>query len=215
MAGQKRRTSRGSDIPPNCLYGQASETIGEATMDMNDILNQWDKIQADKIKKQKENKQPQVSHKKANAPTPEEKELAKSKLQAYDEENNKQINPMEFWLRRYGTIDKDKLQEETDERIRQSDHNYLREMKPEARIDLHGLHQDEAEQRLDNFVGDCKKRGIKKIMIVHGKGIHSHGSDPVLGELVRKFIERDKRLGMSGHPDRTQGGSGATWVIIK
>ena len=184
-------------------------------MDMNDIMNQWDKIQKDKIKKQKESGHNQVSHKKANAPTKEEKELAKSKIQNFDEENNKQINPMEAWLRRYGTIDKDKIQEEADERLKETDRNYLREMKPEARIDLHGLHQDEAEARLNTFVTDCQRRGIRKIMIVHGKGIHSNGSDPVLGELVRKFIERDKRLGASGHPDRTQGGSGATWVIIK
>ena len=37
-------------------------------------------------------------------------------------------------------------------------------------------------------------RKIKKIMIVHGKGIHTHGSDPVLGEMVRKFIEQDKSI---------------------
>ena len=63
-------------------------------MDMNDILNQWDKVQADKIRKQKESGKNQVSHKKPNAPTPEEKELAKSRMQNFDEENNKKINPM-------------------------------------------------------------------------------------------------------------------------
>ena len=47
-------------------------------MDMNDILNQWDKIQADKVKKQKESGKNTVSHKKANAPTPEEKAAAAS-----------------------------------------------------------------------------------------------------------------------------------------
>ena len=133
-----------------------------------------------------------------------------------DKDNKKEhINPMELWLEKYGTIDKDKLQEDADNRLKQTNQNYLRDMKPEARIDLHGLHQDEAEASLNCFVSNCKNRGIKKILIVNGKGIHSQGSDPVLGELVRKFIERDKRLGASGHPDRTQGGSGATWVIIK
>ena len=58
-------------------------------------------------------------------------------------------------------------------------------------------------------------RRLKKILIVHGKGIHSSGSDPVLGEMVRKFIESDKRLGTSGHPDASGGGKGATWVILK
>lgn len=184
-------------------------------MDMNDILNQWDQIQKDKVQKQKMSGHNQVSHKKANAPTKEEKELARGKIIDFEAENNKSINPMELWLRRYGTIDKDKIKEEADERIKQTDFNYLRAMKAEARIDLHGLHQDEAEERLNFFIGDCKKRGLKKVLIIHGKGNHSTGTDPVLGELVRRFIEHDKRLGMSGHPDKSLGGNGATWVIIK
>ena len=48
-------------------------------MDMGDILAQWDNIQSDKVKKQKESGKNTVSHKKANAPTPEEKALAKEK----------------------------------------------------------------------------------------------------------------------------------------
>lgn len=185
-------------------------------MDMNDILSRWDNIQKTENRKQKESGRNQVSHKKANAPTPEEKELARAKLQNnFDEENNKQINPMELWLRRYGTVDKDKLNDETEERQKQNDRNFLREMRIEAKLDLHGLHQDEAEQRLSWFISDCKRRGLRKILIVHGKGIHTTGSDPVLGEVVRRFIEHDKRLGMSGHPDRNMGGNGATWVIIK
>lgn len=187
-------------------------------MDMGDILNQWDSMQSDKIRKQKESGKNQVSHKKANAPTAEEKARAaekdfEAKLQA---DNSKRINPMELWLRRYGTIDKDKLAEEQQERSKLYDRNYLINMKPEARLDLHGLHQDEAEESLTRFITDCKARGLRKVIIIHGKGIHTSGSDPVLGELVRRFIERDKRCGASGHPKtKAEGGTGATWVLIK
>ena len=187
-------------------------------MDMGDILNQWDNIQKEKIRKQKESGKNTVSHKKANAPTKEEKAAAaekdfESKIRT---ENSKEINPMELWLRRYGTIDKDKLAEEAEEHSKYQDRNYLINMRPEAHLDLHGLHQDEAESRLNIFISDCIKRGLKKVMIIHGKGIHTTGTDPVLGELVRKFIERDKRCGMSGHPKTKQeGGTGATWVILK
>ena len=187
-------------------------------MDMGDILAQWDNIQSDKVKKQKESGKNTVSHKKANAPTPEEKARAKekdfeAKLRA---ENSKEINPMELWLRRYGTIDKDKLAEEQYERTKEQDRNYILNMKPEARLDLHGLHQDEARVKLDSFITDCCRKGLRKVIIIHGKGIHTTGTDPVLGELVRKFIEHDKRCGSSGHPKTKQeGGSGATWVILK
>lgn len=187
-------------------------------MDMNDILNQWDQLQADKIKKQKESGKNTVSHKKANAPTKEEKAALEEKnFEAkMRDENSKTINPMEMWLRRYGTVDKDKIAEEAEERNRENDRSYLVNMRPEARIDLHGLHQDEAEERLNNFITDCVKRGIRKVMIIHGKGNHTTGTDPVLGPLVRRFIEQDKRCGMSGHPKtKAEGGTGATWVILK
>ena len=87
-------------------------------MDFGDILNQWDGVQkAEKSKAKERAKVPQVSHKMANAPTPEEKAARKrAKLAAegrlYEEQMKedakKQINPMELWLRRYGVTDKDK-----------------------------------------------------------------------------------------------------------
>lgn len=188
-------------------------------MDMNDILNRWDTLQK-KEKQEKANaKQIQVSHKKANAPSMEEKEVLKQKkeIQKIKEDDfSKKINPMELWLRRYGTIDKDKIAEETAERTKQQDRNYLINMKPEAVLDLHGLHQDEAEQKLTFFVNQCVRKKIRKVLIIHGKGNHTKGSDPVLGELVRKFIEYNPYCGMSGHSkNKNEGGSGATWIILK
>ena len=160
----------------------------------------------------------------ANAPTPEEKAARKrAKLAAegriyeaqMEEDAKKSINPMELWLRRYGVTDKDKAADEYNERAKMESREYLRTMRPEARIDLHGLTRDEAWLKLTGFVNDCIRRGLKKILIVHGKGNHSNGSDPVLGPMVKTFIEQNKNLGTSGHPDRSMGGTGATWVIIK
>lgn len=194
-------------------------------MNFGDILNQWDTAQKEQKKAAREKpKVPQVSHKMANAPTPEEKAAKKrAKLAAegrlYEEQikldSQKTINPMELWLRRYGVTDKDKAAAEYEERAKMESREYLRTMRPEARIDLHGLTRDEAWNKLNSFVNDCIRRGLKKILIIHGKGNHSHGSDPVLGQMVRTFIEQNKNLGSSGHPDRAMGGTGATWVIIK
>jgi DNA-nicking Smr family endonuclease len=186
-------------------------------MDFGDILGEWDK-------KQKEsahvgaNKGSQDSHKKANAPTPEEKEAAHqgyTSEQVMVQASKERIDPMEMWLRRYGTVDKDAAAESYAEQTRMQSREYLRELKPESRIDLHGLTRDEAWEKLNEFVGDCVRRGFVKILIVHGKGNHSTGSDPVLGAMVRTFIEQDARLGSLGHPDKIHGGTGATWVIIK
>ena len=184
-------------------------------MDMGDILAQWDDLK--KKEKMAAKKGAQVSHKKANAPTKEEKELAQArKDNSSIKNNNPTINPMEYWLNRYGTVDKDKIAEETVERTKQQDREYVLNMRPEAYLDLHGLHQDEARIRLDSFISDCKRRGFRKVMIIHGKGIHTSGSDPVLGEVVRRFIESDRRCGTSGHPkNKSDGGTGATWIILK
>ena len=183
-------------------------------MNMDDILNQWDDIKKkEKAAAKEKAKAQQVSHKKANAPTKEEKEIQEA---ARGNPGKPVINPMEFWLNRYGTVDKDKIAEESRERTKEQDRNYVLNMKPEAVLDLHGLHQEEAYVQLEGFITDCKRRGLRKVMLIHGKGIHTHGTDPVLGEVVRRFIEADKRCGQSGHPkNKAEGGSGATWVILK
>ncbi|WP_149553937.1 Smr/MutS family protein [Treponema pectinovorum] len=188
-------------------------------MDFGDILEQWSNEQK-KASVQKKSAPSQVSHKKPNAPTAEEKaqanrlysQTAKGQM---EEDSKKTINPMELWLRRYGTVDKDKLNAESQEASKMENREYLRKMRPDARIDLHGLTRDEAWARLESFVEDCLRRGYKKIEIVHGKGIHSNGSDPVLGQMVKTFIEQNKHLGASAHNDRRHGGSGATWVLLK
>ncbi len=124
------------------------------------------------------------------------------------------VNPMAAWLRRYGVVDKDAQKEERERKEKLLNREELKKLPCEAEIDLHGLTSEEAEQRLNAFVTECCRRGLRKILIIHGKGNHSETA-PVLYGLVRSFIERDYRLGESGHPDRTAGGKGATWVLIK
>lgn len=108
-------------------------------MDFGDILSQWDSIQKNHVPK---NKGPQICRKKANAPTKEEKEAARqgySYEQIMDQNSQKRINPMELWLRRYGTVDKDKAFEENVRQEKLNDINYLKTLAPEATIDLHQL----------------------------------------------------------------------------
>lgn len=188
-------------------------------MDFGEILDQFEKSQTFSAKAQNHKKQSQQSsHKKANAPTAQEKELLaqkKSLEQIMAEENSRHINPMTAWLNHHGVVDKDKIADEMEKNEKLNSIEYLRNIKWGATIDLHQLTREEAWAKLDSFVTECKNRGIRKILIIHGKGIHSNGSDPVLGQMVRLFVEQDSRLGMSGHPDRNNGGNGATWVIIR
>ncbi len=184
-------------------------------MDFGDILDQW-ADQQEAAARQK--KQSQVSHKKANARTAEEKAARAqgySAEQLMEQDAKRTVAPMDFWLRRYGVVDKDRIAQSHAQETKMRSPKYLRSLPLDAKIDLHGLTRDEAWTRLDEFVRDCKRRGLKKILIVHGKGNHSQENSPVLGAMVRTFIECNASLGMSGHPDGNQGGAGATWVILK
>jgi DNA-nicking Smr family endonuclease len=95
--------------------------------------------------------------------------------------------------------------------------------KPDAFIDLHGLGADEAWIALKAFFEDSRLKGLEKVLVIHGKGNHlsSHSSqkgtcrEAVLPDITRRFIESCSYAGESGHTRAQNGGSGATWVILK
>ena len=103
-------------------------------MDFGDILSQWEQQQKDAKKKQKESGKNQISHKKANAPTAEEKAMMNQK-KAFDfvQENQKKVNPQELWLRRYGVVDKDSLAEQEEFRNKYKSRENLVALRPESR----------------------------------------------------------------------------------
>ncbi len=124
------------------------------------------------------------------------------------------------WEKSFGNdahdiFDKDAQREKFEEREKMRDSEYVKKLQPQDTIDLHGLTQEEARKALDIFVANAKRRGLRKILVVHGKGIHSQAGDGVLSALVRDFIEADSRLGQFGRADKTMGGSGATWVVVR
>lgn len=188
-----------------------------------DILDVFEKMEKESKSKAKNKSSGQEWRYKKTEPTKvtlERKFSEENKLKQEETKNQQKkekiekINPMTMWLRRYGVVDKDAEEEKIQAKMNQLDRNYLRNMAPEASIDLHGLTKEEATLRLDAFVNECCRRKLTKILIIHGKGNHST-TEPVLAKFVHDYIERSYRLGESGHPDKTEGGRGATWVIIK
>ena len=85
---------------------------------------------------------------------------------------------------------------------------------PDAVVDLHNMNQTEAWTVLDNFFRQGRDRGFEKLQIIHGKGSHE-GSDGVLRNMTRKYIESCPFAGESGYNLGAAGGSGSTWVFIK
>ncbi len=90
----------------------------------------------------------------------------------------------------------------------------LRRMKPQAALDLHGLRAEQVIPALERFVSASRRAGLRKVLIIHGKGKHSQG-EPVLQRLVRAYLERSLHTGAFGPADRAMGGSGATWAALR
>lgn len=121
----------------------------------------------------------------------------------------------EKYLDTHSTVDKDKTLEKISQSKKVNSPEYIKNLPVDATLDLHGLTRDEAWSQIDIFVENCIRRGYKKIMLIHGKGNHNSDSDCVIKDLVRLYIEKSPKLGTSGHPDNRNGGTGATWVVIK
>jgi DNA-nicking Smr family endonuclease len=81
-------------------------------------------------------------------------------------------------------------------------------------IDLHGMTVPDAIASLELFFSRAEASAWRKVLIVHGKGIHSK-EGPVLMDTVRKWLERRPSAGRSGPADAEFGGGGATWVLLK
>jgi DNA-nicking Smr family endonuclease len=90
----------------------------------------------------------------------------------------------------------------------------LKKLRPQDELDLHGLYQREALAALERFISRAHARGLKKVLVIHGKGRHSTRG-PVLGKAVRKFLESCPRAGEFGTASREDGGQGAVWVILR
>ena len=112
-----------------------------------------------------------------------------------------------------GIYDKDA--ENTDRQFSVQDRRRrLRNKKPEAELDIHGLTRNEAWQSLESFFAESRRNGFEKVQIIHGKGHHSSG-EPVLKRTVVEFIEQCPFAGESGRGKTSTGGEGATWVLLK
>lgn len=79
-------------------------------------------------------------------------------------------------------------------------------------LDLHGMTLEVALVQVKTFLESRRRRGLKKVRIIHGRGLHS-GSEGVLKVQVRQWLVRQKGLKWEVCPP-AEGGSGAVWVWL-
>ncbi|GHV81507.1 DNA mismatch repair protein MutS [Spirochaetia bacterium] len=174
-------------------------------MDFGDILNAWEK--------QTRTGPVHKTDRSRNAGQPDASEAEVSEDLSPESPNAAEPDPLAVWLRRNGVYDKDAETEESAAR-RGARRRRLLAKKADAELDLHGLTRDEAWTALEAFFRAGQQQELEKLLIIHGKGNHTEG-EAVLQRTVRQYIEACPFAGESGHGNAAQGGSGATWVLLK
>ena len=94
-------------------------------------------------------------------------------------------------------------------------------------FDFHGFSLDEANRRINKLIKDSHKNGVRKLVVVTGKGMHSDNEkNPYtskdlsilkysLPEYIKKDSELMKLINEIKDADVKDGGSGAFYIFLK
>jgi DNA-nicking Smr family endonuclease len=84
----------------------------------------------------------------------------------------------------------------------------------QAQLDLHGARRDEARERLNRFVHDAKRSGMRCVRVIHGKGNGSPGREPVLKSKVQSWLVQKHEVIAFTQARASDGGTGALLVLL-
>ena len=105
--------------------------------------------------------------------------------------------------------------------------SYKKKIKSTNYFDFHGFSLDEANKTINKLIKDSHKNGVRKLVIVTGKGIHSDNeknpySSKDLGilkyslpEYIRNHSELMELINEIKDADIEDGGSGAFYIFLK
>ncbi|WP_199099419.1 Smr/MutS family protein [Dyella sp. ASV21] len=82
-------------------------------------------------------------------------------------------------------------------------------------IDLHQMNAAAAQACIADFLAEAKQRGLRCVRIVHGKGLRSRASGPVLKMLTDRLLRRRDDVVAFASARPMQGGTGAVVVLLK
>jgi DNA-nicking Smr family endonuclease len=76
-------------------------------------------------------------------------------------------------------------------------------------LDLHAFRPDEVKDLVQDYLAECRARGILRVRIIHGKGIGT------LRELVHALLSKMPEVESFRLAGEDGGGWGATIVVLK
>jgi DNA-nicking Smr family endonuclease len=90
------------------------------------------------------------------------------------------------------------------------------QLRPEARLDLHGMTQEEAHRALEGFLTSAQESGKRAVLVITGKG--SGGGRGVLRDAVPRWLGEAPNRGRvlaTATAQPKDGGSGALYVLLR
>ena len=85
----------------------------------------------------------------------------------------------------------------------------------EGELDLHGLAQTAARDRLADFLARSRDGGSRCVRIIHGKGYRSGARGPVLKTAVNLWLRRHADVMAFVSARAIDGGAGAVYVLLR
>lgn len=93
--------------------------------------------------------------------------------------------------------------------------NRIRRMDAQDELDLHEMVLDDAVAHTRAFLDNSYAKGLRKVRIITGKGIHSKNGEAVLRPAVIDICRSHPGVREVLVPKASEGGSGALSVILK
>jgi DNA-nicking Smr family endonuclease len=85
----------------------------------------------------------------------------------------------------------------------------------EDELDLHGLNQTAARDRLADFLARSRDSGRRCVRIIHGKGYRSGARGPILKIAVDQWLRRHMDVMAFTSAKGIDGGTGAVYVLLR
>lgn len=82
-------------------------------------------------------------------------------------------------------------------------------------LDLHGNNSDAARKLLQEFLYEAAQRGLRCVLVIHGKGMNSPSGEAVLRKLTRHWLTQRAEVLAYCDAIPKDGGSGAALVLLK
>ena len=85
-------------------------------------------------------------------------------------------------------------------------------------IDLHGLTKQEAQERVNEFILESYRSGLRCVLVVHGRGHNSENHIPILKERLPHWLTRGpaRKIVLAFSTARPyDGGTGALYILLR